>query len=296
MKKYITRALLILGFIFANHVLDGGVFDLFMQVGPASAQVALTQTSLAAAVNGPSFYNGPQTSTDTQIFLTAVTGISAPALPGSPVSVIYVGREAMGVFTVNTSIKSVGVIRGYMGTLAAPHPNGQMVLISNVYATNVQYGANIVPSGFFNTDPPLGGACLPSGTPTTPWVNVLTGAQWTCNGLTTGTANTWIPSWGNPYSNGAAWSQSITVASAAGAITPSGPYFNISGTQAITGFNIPIGFDVTEGGCFTANPTGIWTWTAAGNIATAGTTTAATTPVTFCWNVASQKWIPSRLS
>ncbi len=283
MKQFFTKAVLFLVTILCFAV-------------ASQAQVGLTQTSLASAVNGPSFYNGPSTSTDTTVYLAAVTGINAPQLPGTPVSVIYAGREAMGVMAVNTSLKSVGVLRGYMGTVAAPHPSGQMVLISNVYTTNVQYGANIVPSGFFNSDPPLGGTCLPTGTPTTPWLNVLTGAQWTCNGLTTGTAFTWAPSWGNPYSGPSAFTQTATVASAAGAITPSGPYFNISGTAAITGFNIPVGFDVTEGGCFTANPTGIWTWTAAGNIATAGTVTAATTPVTFCWNVASAKWIPSRLS
>lgn len=266
--------------------------------GMAQGQSAITQTSLAAQVNGPAAYNGTGTGSlmDTNIFLSSVTGISAPALPGSPVSVIYVGREAMGVFTVNTAIKSVGVIRGYMGTVAAPHPNAQMVLISSVYSVTQAFGANPVPSGFFNSDPPLGGACVSTGVPTTVWLNVLSGAQWTCNGLTTGTATTWAPSWGNPYSNQSSWTQTTTVASAAGAITPSGPYFNISGTSAITGFNIPVGFDITEGGCFVANPTAVWTWTAAGNIATAGTVTAATTPVTFCWNVASQKWIPSRLA
>lgn len=260
--------------------------------GISQAQVALTQTTISSAVSGPALYSGTSVNIDQVVFLASVTGISAPALPGSPVSVIYIGREAMGVFTVNTSLKSVGVFRGYLGTQAAPHPANAMVLVSNAYSTNQAFGGNPVPSGFFQADPPVDGTCTLANTPTTPWVNVLTGAQWVCSTIT----STWAPSWNNPLATAANWSQTATVASAAGAITPSGPYFNISGTAAITGFNIPIGFDVQQGGCFTANPTGIWTWTAAGNIATAGTTTAATTPVTFCWNVVSQKWVPSRLS
>src|SRR5215469_13646628 len=137
------------------------------------AQVALTQTTLASAVSGPALYSGSSVQIDQVVFLTAVTGISAPALPGSPVSVIYVGREAMGVFTVNTSLKSVGVFRGYLGTQAAPHPSGEMVLISNVYSTNQQFGANPLPSGFFQQDPQYGATCTAANTPTTPWVNVL---------------------------------------------------------------------------------------------------------------------------
>lgn len=278
-----------------------GLFDIFIGghnggflplTELAAAQVALTQTTLASLVNGPALYNGTTVAIDQTVFLASVSGISAPTLPGAPVSIIYVGHEAMGVFTVNTSLKSVGVIRGYLGTTAAPHPSGDMVLISNVYNTTQQYGANPLPSGFFQIDPPYNGTCTASGTPTTPWVNVLTGAQWVCSAQT----NTWAPSWGNPYANPATWIQTGTIASVAGATAVSGPYFNISGTNAITSFTIPVGFNVNTGGCFTANPTGIWTWTAAGNIATAGTVTAATTPVTFCWNVASQKWIPSRLS
>lgn len=258
--------------------------------GLGFGQTALTTTTLASAVNGPAGYNGTTNTTDNCWTLASVTGISAPTLPGSPVSVLYSDREAFGVLTVNTVAKVACGFRGYLGTQAHPHISGGLVLISNVYSAGP--GGNPVPSGFVMQDMPYGGACTASGTPTTPMVNILTGAQWICSALT----GTWAPGWQNPLSAPATWIQTATVASAAGAITPSGPYFNISGTQAITGFNIPVGFDTTTGGCFTANPTGIWTWTAAGNIATAGTTTAATTPVTFCWNVASSKWIPSRLS
>lgn len=38
------------------------------------------------------------------------------------------------------------------------------------------------------------------------------------------------------------------------------------------------------------------TWTAAGNISVAGTSTTALSSVTFTWDVTSAKWIPSRLA
>lgn len=260
--------------------------------GACFGQTALTQTTLSGAVSGPSFYNGNSPSISGTVTLAACTGIAAPLLPGTPSSIIYVDREAMGVFAVNSSSCTLTVFRGYLGTSASPHASGEMVLYGPNYAVTLAQGGNPLPNGLFAADPPYGGACTASNTPTTPWVNVLTGSEWLCSAQT----NTWAPGWANPLASPATWIQTGTVASAAGAITPSGPYFDISGTSAITGFNIPVGFDTNKGGCFTAKPTGIWTWTAAGNIATAGTTTAATTPVTFCWDVAAAKWIPSRLS
>jgi hypothetical protein len=258
--------------------------------GLSFGQAALTQTTLSGAVSGPALYSGTSSTISSSVTLAACTGIAAPLLPGTPSSILYVDREAMGVFTVSGC--NLGVIRGYLGTQASPHVSGAMVLYGPNYAVTVALGGNPVPNGLFTQDPAFGGTCTAANTPTTPWVNVLTGAQWLCSSVT----GTWVPGWQNPWAATSTWGQTATVASAAGAITPSGPYFNISGALAITGFNIPIGFNTALGGCFTANPTGAFTWTAAGNIATAGTTTAATTPVTFCWNVVSQKWIPSRLS
>lgn len=245
----------------------------------------LTQTTLSGAVTGGGPYSGQSQLLQTSITIASITGLQ-PALLGTQVqSIIYIDREAMGVITVPTAATGqVQVIRGMLGTAAAPHVSGTMVLFGQV---NLM-GQN----AFFQRDPDAG-ACSTTF-PQTPWINVLTGAQWTCSAVT----GTWAPSWNNPLSAPASWVQTATVASAAGAITPSGPYFNISGTAAITGFNIPVGFNGTAfgNGCFTANPTAIWTWTAAGNIATAGTTTAANTPVTFCWNAVTSKWIPSRLA
>lgn len=294
-KKYIVRAFLILAFIAANHVFDGGIFDMLQMVGPAAAQVALTQTTLSSAVNGPSVYNGTQTSSnaiDQVVFLASVTGISAPSLPGSPVSVIYVGREAMGVFTVNTNLKSVGVFRGYLGTIASPHPSGDMVLISNVYSTTQAFGANPLPSGFFNVDPPQGGTCTAAGTPTTPWVNVTSGAQWLCSSVT----NTWVPGFNNALCSGMgpACVPTASVASAS-TILPTGPLFHLTGTTSVGTITPPVGCNATGvGGCqVTAICDGICVWSAAGNITTASGTMVAGTAVTFIWNAATSKWIPN---
>lgn len=259
--------------------------------GLGFGQTALTATTLNGAVNGPAFYNG-NSSANLQgvVCLASVTGISAPSLGGSPLSIIYVGREAMGVFTVNTTSSCVKVIRGFMGTQATPHPTGDMVLVSLVY--NPANGGNPVPSGLFDFDPPQGASCTTASTATTPWVNVLTGDQWLCSSVT----GTWVPGFNNKLVPVAA-GVTTAVASAAGAVTPSGPLFHITGTSAITGFNVPVGCNGTAvGGCqFTVIPDAIFTWTAAGNIALAGTA-VVNKALTFVWDAKNSKWIPSYIA
>lgn len=245
---------------------------------PSFAQTALTQTTLNGAVNNR----------QTTVTLTSVTGLVVPTLPGSPSSVIYVGDEAMGVTSLNTTTKQVGVIRGTLGTRAAAHPTADMVLYANV---TPQFTA------FYPQDPPYNGACTAAATLSTPWVNVLTGAQWLCSTVT----GTWVPGWNNPL---AASSPKVTtaVASAAGLITPSGPMFHVTGTAAITGFNIPVGFNATAagGGCFVVIPDAVFTYTAANNIGLASTGLNAGTavvvvnqPITFCWDATNSKFLPN---
>lgn len=264
---------------------------LFGLAGSAFGQASLTQTTLAAAVNGPALYSGTSATIDGCWTLASVTNVSAPTLPGTPVSLLYAAREVLGVLTVNTSTKIVCGIRGYMGTQASPHTSGAMVLVS--LPVNTANGGNPNSSGFLQFDMPAGGACTAANTPATPMLNVINGAQWLCSTVT----NTWVPGWQNPYS-GDQGTVTATVASVAGTTVPSGPIFQITGTNAIVNFGIPVGFDPQGGGCFFAIPSsGIWTWTAAGNIATAGTVTAANNvPVIFCWNAGTQKWVPSRIT
>lgn len=250
----------------------------------ASAQL-LTQTTLTNAVTGGGPYSGPITPVQSFVVLASITGLQ-PALLGTQVqSVIYVDRELMGVISVPTSATlPVTVIRGIRGTQATPHVAGNMVLFGQI---NLM-GQNV----FFDSDPPAG-TCS-STFPQTPWINTTTGLQWLCSSVT----GEWIPGFGNPGNSMVPISASASVASAAAAITPSGPFFTITGALAITGFNIPLGFNGTAvgGGCFTAVAGGIYTWTAAGNIAVAGTSTAVGEYVTFCWNALTSKWNPSRIS
>lgn len=254
--------------------------------GAAHAQTALTQTTLAQKVNGPVFYSGNgSTTTDNCMSLASVSGIAAPSLPGSPVSVIYVGREAFGVLTVNTSTKVVCGLRGYLGTQASPHPSGDMVLVAPQY--NTANGGNPVPSGLFSQDPPLNGACTPSGTPTTPWVNVLTGAQWLCSTIT----NTWVPGFVNPLTD--TFSAPNTAVASATSITPSGPLFHVTGTTAVTTITTPVGCDATAvGACsFTLIADAAGSLGTGGNLEIAAAiTTVVGKAYTLIWDATNSKW------
>lgn len=259
--------------------------------GLSFGQAALTQTTLSSAVNGPTFYSGSPNTFSQTVTLASCTGIAAPILPGTPSSVIYVGREAMGVFAVNTTTCVLTVNRGYMGTQPAPHPSGDMVLFGPNYAVTVGTGGNPVPNGLFQQDPPPG-SCTAANTPTAPWVNVLTGAQWLCSTIT----NTWVPGFNNPlYPMSAA--PTASVASVAGATLPSGPLFHVTGTNAITSWTVPVGCNATAvGGCsFTIIPDAICTWTNAGNIALGGSC-VVNKALTFTWDAKNSKWIPSYIA
>lgn len=83
-----------------------------------------------------------------------------------------------------------------------------------------------------------------------------------------------------------------TIASAA-TVAPTARQHFVSGTAAIVNITLP--WD-TFAGSIIFMPTGIWTWTNAGNIAVAGTTTAATSPVTFTYFQSTGKWYASRLA
>jgi len=151
-------------------------------------------------------------------------------------------------------------MRGYNGTVATGHVSGAMVLIGP-------------PEAFVTTD--LSGSCT-NGTGSfrfTPVVNIRNGNQWLCSTVT----GKVIPGFGNIADPSQV---STAVASAAGLVTPSGPLFHITGALAITGFNIPVGFDPKVGGMICAIPDAAFTTTAANNIALASTGVISKT---LCW-------------
>jgi hypothetical protein len=98
----------------------------------------------------------------------------------------------------------------------------------------------------------------------------------------------------NPYAFqvGGAFNSTVGPAIASAAtVAPTAGIHSVTGTAAIVNITVPWpGFT----GSITFLPTAIWTWTAAGNIQTAGTTTAATSPVTFTFD--GSKWWANRLS
>ena len=257
----------------------------FAQQGQAS----LTQTTLSGAVTGPSLYSGTSPTLQSFVCLASVTGISAPILPGTPVSVIFVDREAMGVWTVNTSTGCLTVNRGYLSTQASPHVNGQMVLIGNLYQATLGLGGNPVPSGLYQQDPPQSGTCS-SGVPTIPWVNVLSGAQWLCSTIT----QTWVPGWNNPLSYVSP--VPTTAVASASTITPSGPFFHLTGTTPVTTITQPIGCNATAVGycSFTvvADTGTASMFGTGGNLEIgAAITTLTGNQYTFLWDAKNSKWV-----
>ena len=93
---------------------------------------------------------------------------------------------------------------------------------------------------------------------------------------------------------------SAPVASAT-TITASGFFFHVTGTTSIATINPPtLGPSANagplDGSQITIVFDGVAAWTAAGNIAVAGTPTTAGSSVTFTFDQGSGKWHPSRLA
>lgn len=221
-------------------------------------QTALTSTTLSAAIT-----------VNQQTFsVVSTTGMTAT----NPKTLLYVidkngtKGELMTVTAVPSST-SVTVIRGSANRSA--HVSGAYVVIS---------GTN--PAQSFQTANP-NGPCTAANTLYTPWINTYTGEQFLCSTLSVD----WVHGWNTPSPFGV----TADVASAAGLVVPGGPLFTMTGTSAITGFTLPVGF---AGGSFCTMPTGAFTWTTATNIGLAGTAVVGRV-LCFTWNSSTGKWYPS---
>ncbi len=211
--------------------------------GAFAQQNTILQTSLSAAV----------TAQATQIRVAANTGINAPSfasgLAGSALYIQDPGQTAGELVRVTAvSGTTISVTRSNKVT---SHVSGAMVLV----ATNANWFQVVDAQG----------ACTLAQTYVTPWVNTTTGAQWLCSSQTL----TWVPSWGNPLDK-----QLITAtatASVAGATAIVAPLVEISGTEAITSFTMPTGWN---GQGFCIQPTAAFTTVAGNNIAEATTADA----------------------
>lgn len=218
----------------------------------------LVQTSLAAAVDASSNF----------IAVASATNITRSE-GGRTETVLYVENEAMNV--VGVSGTQIEVMRGMLGTRAKAHVSGEPVFSGR-------------PRQFLFVDP--SGAALSAEAPGIPGIVPTTGNQW----LISSVSNKWIPGFGNPGNSGMPVMVSAAVASAAGQITPSGPAFHITGTNAITGFVNPTGLH--DGDVIAVIPDGIFTWTTANNIAVAGTAVVSKL-LLFKYDAATNKWYPS---
>lgn len=227
-------------------------------------QNTLTQTYLSAAI----------TPSQNSIAVHSATGITVTN--NTTATILYVDREEMVVLAVNGT--QLTVSRGQGGTPAAGHVSGANVLAGN-------------PTYFFNHDPQ--GSCTAASTLATPYVNVISGNQWLCSTVTL----QWVPGFNNPGFGAVPIQETASVTGAT--ITPSGPYAQFTGTTALVTINVPIGCGTQVGGCtvtldFVGSGSGL-TWTNAGNIAVAGSVTAASS-VTFRYDpsLSTAKWVPSR--
>jgi hypothetical protein len=260
-------------------------------------QNLLVQTTLSVAQAAPATPGAAPVPYGT-VQIASSTGIVGYSLnPTQTINaqqlwVLYIDREEEAVITVQGAVLSV--IRGYNSTVATSHVAGTMVLYGKAaWFYNYDPGAILEQGG---TSAVSGGtACVLATVFAHPWVNVRTGEQFICSTDTL----SWVPGFNQGFGAGGNNVPTAgTEASVAGTNAVLGPVFAISGTNAIVTFTPPVGFNTTAagGGCFTVIPKGIFTWTAAGNISVAGTTTAITQNVTFCWNPYTSKWVPSRVS
>lgn len=235
------------------------VVGLLLLASPVWAQTALTSTTLSAAM----------TDTSGQAMgVASATGFTALT------TVAMIDKELVNVRVVNGT--QISITRGIAGTRASTHVSGATVWVGPQFAFQAY-----VP----------GGQCTRTNLQYVPWIVAgdpdasNNGQIYDCLGLTT------AGQWARVDSPGLVVLGS-TMASTAGTLGAfTGTVFTVSGTNAITGFTNPAG--VAPGFRIGIVPSGVFTWTAAGNIAIAGTA-VVNKLLEFVWN--GSKWIPSYIA
>jgi len=240
-------------------------FAACIAVSPGQAQLnTLTATTLSSAM----------ASTDKTIYVTSATGINAPNLQnntvGSQLFIVAPGQPR-GLVALVTSVSStaIGIRVSSAGGANGGYPSGSMVLIGQ-------------PNYFFDKDPD--GGCVTASTFVTPYVNVQTGQQWLCSTITL----SWVPGWQNMLV-GAEAQVTALVASVAGATAINSPLQHINGTNAITSFTFPAGWNQ---GSFCIIPDAAFTTTATNNIGKASTAVAAKT-LCYTYDATNSVYDPS---
>ena len=222
---------------------------------------ALTATTLSVAITSTSA---------TTLTLTSATGVTVQGTQGNFVTVLYVGKELIGVKSL-VSGTTYNVQRGLQGTRPLTYPALTPVLLGaptgNFFSAD--YSAEQVP----------GASCTASQNPTLPLVYLKSGHMLDCLG------SQWVLT--NSMERPVVGS---TVASPAGVMAATGNIFTVSGTNAITGITVPNGF--ASGMSLYLIPSGAFTTTTATNIGLASTGVVGKTLI-MTWNALAGKWYPS---
>jgi hypothetical protein len=255
---------------------------LLLAASAAFGQVALTVTTLSGAVNA----------SQNVISVASATGISAPApLTGntygsqSP-SVLFIEDGTSGtvgtteaMLVTGISGTNINVVRGASSTIGTAHISGAIVFIGRA-------------DQFYAIDPT--GGCTAAQTAVTPYINIRNGNQWLCSTVT----NSWVPGYFNTASQTGV---TAAVASAAGAVNPSGPLFHVTGGLAITAWGSSTTAGLGSGGGsatstiganFCIIPDGTFTTTPTNNIAIASTAVVSKT-LCYTFDQTNKKYTPS---
>lgn len=236
----------------------------------AFGQTSLTATNLSAAINA----------SQRVITVASATGITAGTYlvieDGTGSSNQPVVENA---FVQSVSGTALTVVRGYGGSLASGHITGALIVAG--------------PPNAFNAVDPTG-SCTSTAIPYTPYVNSKTGNQWLCSSVT----SSWVPGF---FNTSAPAGITTAVASVAGATNPSGPFFHITGTNAITAWGSSTTVGMLGGGgsktdvvgaSFCVIPDAIFTTTATNNIALASTA-VVNKLLCFTFDQTAKKYVPS---
>ena len=239
---------------------------------------SLNQTTLSGAI----------TASQTTIPVVAATNISARlANLNQQIYVIGPGQPRGELMTV-TAVSGTQIQVSRLDEYKAFWPSGSLVLIGPTPTIGSNFAGNVM-GGFQTFNPPGASASNNSSSASavqvTPWVNIITGEQWIFSSV----LSCWVPGWNNVNPPAV----TTAVASVAGTVTPSGPMFHITGTNAITGFVRPVGF---TGGIINVIPDAVFTWTTGdGSIALGGTAVVNKT-LTFTYDASVSKWTPSYIA
>jgi len=239
-------------------------------------QVILPTTTLGAAI----------TTTNGTSLTLASTSTMQNAGPANQINTcLFIDAELFGVVTVvdstHVTVQQRGRGCGAIGLSARPtlHANGATVYFANT----VINGTTVIPASRYIGNPSQDsgvdyGACTATNELVLPRIYIFGGYLFDCLG------GHWVQT-GGP---GMTQFFGSTVASPAGVLTATGTAFKVSGTNAITGINVPNGW--APGACLALIPTGTFTTTTATNIALASTAVVGKT-LFECWD--GSKWNPS---